>query len=188
MSDQRVSIREFLEDMHLVHKDDASFLDDARKQLEKSQLMEFMESICAEINREAGMMLVERQSYLPPEALVRSFTFTKGREEFVMQVEVWGPKPTLVFFRRMWREIPSNVLLRWVYDAARVESVVTEIKFASQIEHLNVATSEVERWFFYLLSGLRRAFAPSAAIPRNLVEDRPGRGWQTLDHSYGEIP
>jgi hypothetical protein len=48
------------------------------------------------------MVLVEEHYYLPLEPVVSSFTFTRVHTEYVMRLEQWGPRPSLVFATRKW--------------------------------------------------------------------------------------
>ncbi len=54
-----------------------------------------MQRIWQLINTEAGTLVVDVQSYLSPEVIVRSFIFKKGEDEYVMQVEVVGTNEKL---------------------------------------------------------------------------------------------
>jgi hypothetical protein len=83
MSDPGPSLRSVLEDLQLTRKDDVDISAAFRAQLEKSELLENMQRISDLVNTEAGTLVIDVQSYLSPEVIVRSFTFKKGQDEYV---------------------------------------------------------------------------------------------------------
>jgi hypothetical protein len=58
---------------HLLHAE--------RERLEQLKLIELVGSICSDINVGAGELVVESQSYLPPQAILRSFVLVNGNAE-----------------------------------------------------------------------------------------------------------
>jgi len=70
-------------------------------------VLKTMRDICAAINTEAGTIIVDEQHYLPPWPVLSGFGFTRGQTEYVMQLELWGPRPSLVL------SPVSGVTLRW---------------------------------------------------------------------------
>jgi hypothetical protein len=161
MSDQSVSLRNFLEERHLTRKDNGHLVAQTRCRFEQSRLLEMIDGACAAFNREAGTAVVEGHAYLPPEAMVRSFVFVEGQKEYVMRLDLWGTKPALVFLVRKWRDTSSNRLLRWIYRLAETDPLAVKIKFVGEIQEETVSEQEVQRWFFYLLSGLSRSYVPA---------------------------
>lgn len=161
VSDQSVSLRDFLEERHLVRKDSSHLVAETRSRLEQSKLLEMVDGTCAALNREAGTGVIEAHAYLPPEAVVRSFLFMKGPTEYVMRLDLWGTKPTLVFLVRRWRDNSSIRLVRWIYRLAELDPLAVETKFVGEIQEETVSEQEVQRWFFYLLSGMSRSYMPT---------------------------
>lgn len=169
------SFKAFLEERHLTYTDNTAVLADARRRIEQSGLLETLQDICAEINREAHKVLIESCRYLPPMELVQTFSFVDGGTEYVMQIELCGHRPTLVFVTRKWRDTSSNRLVRWIYRFAQLEPVIVSVKFAAPIDEENLTRSEVEQWFFYLLSRLSYKFIPSRRVSRDVEYSDPER-------------
>jgi hypothetical protein len=183
MSNRPASLKAFLEERHLTYRDNTVVLAEARQRIEQSGLLETMQDICAEINREAQRALVEARCYLPPMELVLSVAFVDGGTEYVMQIELWGHKPTLVFLTRKWRDTSSNRLVRWVYRFAQLEPVIVNVKFAAPIEVENLTKTGVEQWFFYLLSGLSHKFTPTEPVLRDLEHSASERSREMIDRT-----
>ncbi len=97
---RRGTLWDFLEEQHLTPRVDARSVAQVRAQLEGSPLPDLLRETAGEINRKVGSVMIEAHTYLPPEPLVCSFTYVKGNIEFIMQLEVLGAKPSLVFVTR----------------------------------------------------------------------------------------
>jgi hypothetical protein len=159
MLDQRTSVREFLEKRRLVNKKNDFSAAERRSRLETSGLPRLMESVCDTINREAGRVIVDGHSYMAPQPLVNCFTFIRHDMEYVMQLELHGANPILVFVARKWRDGSANSFIRWFVRL--ILPVASEsIVHTCQVEENCVSEQDVKAWFFYLLSGLRRRFLP----------------------------
>jgi hypothetical protein len=78
-----------------------------------------------------------------------------------MRLEQWGPRPSLVFATRKWRDASPNRLFSWFRQLARLEPLTVNIKFACDLEGDDASAEEIRRCFFYLLSGLSRSYIPS---------------------------
>ena len=149
-------------DRHVAPSDDERYLGLFREQLNQSELLTTMQRIAGTVNDKAGELLIDVQSYLPPEALVLSFTFHRNGRDYVLQLESWGPRPTVVFLTQKWR---GPVLLNsfgWIYRLFGLEEYVIEVKYRSLFRAEQVSEADVERWFAYLISAFDRALAPSA--------------------------
>jgi hypothetical protein len=161
MANTSVSLKDFLEERHLTRKNCGPPLAQARQRLEESRLLKIMRDICAAINRAAGSVTVDEHHYLPPEPVVSSFIFTQGQTEYVMRLELWGPRPSLLFVIRRWRDSSQNRLLRLLYRLLEAEPLSIDVKFTCEIREEEVSEEEIERCFLYLLSGLSRSYIPS---------------------------
>jgi hypothetical protein len=161
MANTLVSLADFLKERRLMQKYSGPPSTQARQRLEQSQLLKSMREICAEINGEAGTVIVDEHQYLAPEPVVSSFTFTRGQTEYVMRLELWGPRPSLLFVTRKWRDSAQNKLSRWFYRLVQVEPVSVNLKFTCEIQSEHPSEEEVKRCFFYLLSGWSRSYLPS---------------------------
>jgi hypothetical protein len=169
MNDPRRLLWKYVEERGLVEKRQALPLAALREQLDTSALVSSMEQLSSELNREADRLVVEVQSYLPPEPVVRSFTFQRGHEEFVMQVEIWDTKPTLVFLVRKWRGALFRHYFGWIYRTLGLDGFVVEVKFSALFDVADVGEIEQEKWFVYLLSGLDGRYRPTIPAPRTSV-------------------
>jgi hypothetical protein len=132
-----------------------------REKLEESALIGLVSLVCSEINTRAGNLLVEAQSYLPPQALVRSFLFVNGPSEYVMQIAVCGSRSMLTFIERNWRDLSRNRLVRTLYELGALQPLRARTRFSCLIDEPSLTRAEVEKWFSYLLSGLQSKFEPN---------------------------
>lgn len=168
MNKRRMSLMEYMEDQNLLQKEPVLPLEDLRKEVEACALLKDMESTAAKINQAAGSLLIDVQSYLWPEPVVRSFSVQKKGEEFVMQLELWDGQPALTFLLRKARETALSRFLPWVFTHwLGLNEVEVAIKSSSELG-LNLVTSRnIEAWFIYLLSGFERSLLPTVPGPRS---------------------
>lgn len=161
MENKTPSLEVFLEERRLRKKDNGHCSAEMRRQLEESALLKVVDATCALFNREAGEAVIEAHAYLPPEPVVRSFTFAKDGTEYVMRLDLWGTKPTLVFMTRKWRDNSPNGFVRWFWRILQAEPLRVEIVLTGEILEGTVLQEDVQEWFFYLLSGLSSRYLPS---------------------------
>lgn len=161
------SLNDLLDKRRLAYKNHSLPAMQARQSLEKSELLKSMQEICASINTQAGTVVVDEHRYLPPEPVVSSFAFSKGHTEYVMRLELWGRKPSLVFVTRNWRDASANKFLRLVYRLAELEPLSVNLKYSCEIEGDDASHEEIEQCFCFLLSGLRRRYTPSFRSPKD---------------------
>jgi hypothetical protein len=166
MSRRAPSLWQFLEH-HVNGRNNGRYLALFREQLDQSELLTTMGRIAEAVNEKAGDLLIDVQSYLPPEALVRSFCFHKDGQDYILQLESWGPAPTLVFLKRKWRGPLLLNSFGWLYSLLGIEEYVIDVGYSSLFRMELITELDVENWFTYLISGFDRAFAPS--VPQ---EDR----------------
>lgn len=145
---------------HLARREKNAQLALLREQLDKSELLVLMEHIAEEVNARAGDLVIEVQSYLPPEPLVRSFSFRKGDKDYILQLESWGSNPTLVFLMRNWSGPLALSALGWIYRLFGLDEYGVGVKFTSSLQAQEVTEADVETWFIYLISGFDRDFVP----------------------------
>jgi hypothetical protein len=161
MANTLASLKDFLEERRLIRKNDCLPLAQIRQRLVESQLLQTMRDICDAINTEAGTIIVDEQHYLPPEPVLSGFGFTRGQTEYVMRLELWGPRPSLVFVTRKWRDASPNRLFRWFYQFRRLEPLIVNFKFSCELLEEEVSEEELRQCFYYLLSGCSRSYTPS---------------------------
>jgi hypothetical protein len=153
----------------LARRENGAHLALLREQLDKSELLVMMEHIADEVNRRSRNLVIDVQSYLPPEPLVRSFSFRKGDKDYILQLESWGPNPTLTFLMRNWRGPLALSAFGWIYRLFGVDEYAMGVKFTSPLRAEDVTEADVEKWFIYLISGFDRAFVPVRFGPRGFL-------------------
>ena len=164
MSRRTPSLWQFLE-QSAMGRDSDRYSALLREQLDPSELLTTMGRIADAVNTKAGELLIDVQSYLPPEALVCSFCFHRQGQDYVLQLESWGPHPTVVFLTRRWRSLLYPNSLAWFYHLLGVEECVVDVRYSSSFRAERITEVDVEKWFTFLISGFDRAFAPS--IPQD---------------------
>jgi hypothetical protein len=174
------SLWEFLEHRLVEGKNEAHHAL-LRERLARSELLTMMDRIADAVNSKAGGFLIDAQSYLPPEALVRSFSFRKAETEYILQLESWGSDPTLVFLTRYCRGPVFVTWFGWICRLFGADEYVIDVKFRSQFRMEDVTEVDVERWFTYLISGFDRAFAPLLADASVAESHRPTRQTEIVD-------
>jgi hypothetical protein len=155
----------------------------ARERIEQSKLIELVESICSEINMEAGELRVESLSYLPPQAILRSFVVVSGNADYEKQIELRSLEPVVTFLARKWRDSSRNpcvVLLCWL-GALKPAGVRRE--FACAVDENGLTRDDVEKWFRYLLSGLGRKFRPPKRTASGPGVNPFRADWQKTDRA-----
>ena len=133
MANTLASLKDFLEERHLTRKNDCLPLAQTRQRLAESQLLKTMRDIGAAINTAAGAVIVDEHHYLPPEPVLSSFGFSRGQTEYVMRLELWGPRPSLVFVTRKWRDASPNRLFRWFYQFRRLDPLIVNFKLNCEL-------------------------------------------------------
>ena len=93
---------------------------------------------------------------LQPVAVVDSFAFTRGNTEYVMRLEHWGSRPSLVFATRKWRDASRNRLFRWFRQIARLEPLTVNVKFTCELEEDDASAKEIRRCFLSSLGAESR--------------------------------
>jgi hypothetical protein len=166
------TFEQFLEQPVTTRSDQAARMAVCRARVEKSSLITTLDDICAEINGHAKKAIITVQDYLPPEHLIRVFSFHRSDFEFILQIELWGEKPTLTFLSRRGDDLPTNPSVRFFYELRYLLQGGTKIKFSQLVRDESLSREEVEGWFIYLLSGLDRRFRPQ---PRSGSVVRSGR-------------
>jgi hypothetical protein len=116
--------------------------------------------VCDNINKKAGGLVIDSHSYLPPQPIVCAFIVANGNIDYVMQISVRHSKPLLVFLKRKWRDGPSYDVVSWVSSLFRRSNAGPRIRLEREIVPEAVSSSEIENWFAFLVSGLKRRFSP----------------------------
>lgn len=163
---RRATLWNFLDEQHLTQRISAHEIAQVRELLESSPLPDTLRETAGEINRKVGSVVIEAHTYLPPEQLVCTFTYIKGNVEYIMQLEVHGAKPSLVFVTRKWRTGFSSRIIDWTYSLFDADMSSIQIKSITDIDPEAITKEDTESWFIYLLSGMRRG-----DFPQNLRDE-----------------
>ena len=176
MSKRRQSLMEFMEDRKLVRRGSAVPLEEFRRQVENGALLRDMESAAQRINDAAGSLLIDVQSYLWPEPLVRSFSLHRNGEEYSMQLELWSDGLVLTFLSRKGKGIRIlNRILPWMMAQwAGLHEINIVVKSSSPLQPDLVSARDIESWFMYLLSAFDGSHAPT--LPKDHPDAREARG------------
>jgi hypothetical protein len=161
MANTITSLNNFLQESHLTRTEPRHPVLRTRQHLEKSEFLKTTREICASINAQAGTVVVDEHRYLPPEPVISSFAFSKGTTEYVMRLEIWNQKSSLVFVTRKWRDSSASKFLRLVYKLAEVEPLSVKFRYSCEIKENDASLQEIAQCFYFLLSGLNRRYRPS---------------------------
>lgn len=173
MANTVTSLKDILEERDITHKKRALLAPRTRQRLEESELFKSMREVCASINAQAGTVVVDEHHYLPPEPVISSFVVSKGPTEYVMRLEVWDQKPSLVFVTRKWRDASATRVLRWIYRIAETEPLRVHFRYSCEIEEDAASLQEIEQCFSFLLSGFDRRYRPSFRLARDSSRNMP---------------
>jgi hypothetical protein len=133
-----------------------------RSMVDRARLVERMNATCDAINSQAGRTLIYYEELFQPNELARRYVFDRDNIEFRMSLAILSKGPTVIF-----STLKTNYWGKWInrrirYSSDEVrESVVCEVLINPE----TVNDAELERWFTYLLSGLRYSFKPAKTMP-----------------------
>jgi len=131
-----------------------------RERVEKSILIATLDDVSAEINGRAKNASIEVYAFLPPDNRIREFSFVRSHLEYVLHIKLFGEKPTLTFLSRPGDYLPRNPFLRSFYKLRSLARTRIKMEFSQVISDESPSREEVEGWFVYLLSGLKKRFRP----------------------------
>jgi hypothetical protein len=164
MTKRRPSLMEFMRQQNLLQSPTQVPLETLRKQIEESVFVRNLEQTARAINKAAGSLLVDTQSYLWPEPLIRTFGVQKNREEHVMQLVLTNGQLVLAFLSHRPRGTVLSRYLPWVFAHwLGLHEVDVIVKCSGAVAAEAVTTGQIESWFVYLLSGLDGSLAPVIA-------------------------
>lgn len=166
LRERQSSLWEFLSDSDVLTKSGALPLSLHRARLEDSDLITSLQRLSDAVNDHAGNQVIEVQSGLRHEPLIRSFTYNSDNSDHMMQIELWGAQPTLVFLTRKWHAPYLLRPLAWLYSLLGFDAFAVDVKFTAIFEPDEITIRHVEEWFLYLLSGLAPDSTPSFPVPQ----------------------
>jgi hypothetical protein len=168
MRGEPTSVREFLEMYYLAKKKNAFSVAESRSRIEQSGLPDLMETVSRAINGEAGRVIVDAHFYLSPQPLVNSFTFVRDDTEYVMQLEVGAANPVVKFVVRKWEDHSRSDFVRWVLRLLGCPPLHVSVAYTYEILE-RASEKNVQRWFFFLLSGFNSRFLPESSCEETLT-------------------
>jgi hypothetical protein len=127
-----------------------------RAQIEECHLPDRIRKVVAEVNRAAGLHLLEFLDFLPPHKTVLRVSFSKDRAEYVLEIELGERGATVIFYctknaRNAWEHYLPK------YARKRYRTTVLELDFHAA----EILEKDIGSWFSYLLSGFEKKFKPS---------------------------
>ena len=140
---------------------DDSRIDRFRLMIDRSSLPERMNATCAAINAQAGQGIIYQEVLLKPHPVVRRYTIADHKITTIMELAILFEGPGVVF--------SFNNTNPWVKSIKRYCGYNTEVKnhilCKLVIDPATVSDAELQRWFTYLLSGLRNSLKPPQGVP-----------------------
>jgi hypothetical protein len=128
-------------------------------QIERCRMVERMGEIVEDINGAAGNHILELQDYLPPQSTILRIVFSKWHTEYVLEIVARERGMAEVLFYSL-----GKLSELWEpYFRNQSRSVSPSISLELEIHPAEVVSDDLQRWFSYLLSGLKNKFKPNAA-------------------------
>jgi hypothetical protein len=128
----------------------------------RSDLIERVYGTCRVINAHVRGGLIYGQLYAQPHAPTFRIGFVRGDIEFRMSLAILDEGPTLIFSSCKEHQWVESVLHHFGHrNMKERENVISKLV----INPATVSDADLEQWFTYLLSGLRRPFKPARKIP-----------------------
>ena len=128
-----------------------------------AQLAERMHAVRDAIHSEAGQNSIYEEVYAQPHEFFRRYVFEKDNIDFHMSLAIVSAGATMRF--------SSFTAKHWIGRLINpfgnpIGKIRVNIKCQLLIDPATVTDTDLEQWFTYLLSGLRRSFKPANRIPR----------------------
>ena len=135
--------------------------------IDRTSLLERIYGTCHAINSCAQDGLLYGQMFARPHAIAFRVGFVRGDVEYLMSLAMWGGRPTLLFSSRKDYQWKKGVLPFFRHSVNRRENYICR----REINPATVSDGEIQKWFIYLLSGLKRSFRPSEnPSPQQIVD------------------
>jgi hypothetical protein len=154
---------EVLKILHVSREEPDCTFDCYSEILAKSLLVEKMHAKHDAINAEAGQNLLYEELYLQPNRCIRRYDFERGGIDYHMSLSILRHGPTVIFSSFKSR----NWIERLTHPNGRQTG---ERRVSDQYELLidppAVSNADLEHWFTYLRSGLRRTLKPESKVHR----------------------
>jgi hypothetical protein len=177
MTKRRPSLMEFMREQNLLHNPTQVPLERLRREIEESVFVRDLERTARTINKAAGSLLIDVQSYLWPEPLIRTFCVEKDREEYMMHVALRNGQLALSFLSHRKRGTVLSRYLPWVFAHwLGLHEVEVIVKSSLMVNRDAVSTGQMESWFVYLLSGFDAALAPGMDLTQPAAKSAQSSG------------
>lgn len=134
--------------------------------MERSSLPTRIQEVCDDFNAQDGQWFIYDFRFTQPHPLVCRYAFERGGKEFRMSLVIHSDGPMLIFSSVNLRPWLPGVLCYLGYQGNR-EKIVCE----RQVDPSAVSDGDLQEWFTYLRSGLRRSFKPAKVTARRSNAD-----------------
>lgn len=135
--------------------------------MDRSSLVERVYETCHAINSCAREGIIYGEMFTRPHAIAIRVGFIRGDIEYLMSLAMLEGRPTLLFSSRKEHLWNKSVLRRFRHSLKRKENIICK----HVINPSKVSDADIQQWFTYLLSGLRRSFKPAeATAPQGVFE------------------
>jgi hypothetical protein len=153
---------------HLRYNTTEDFRTDRyRLMMDRSSLIERVYGTCRDINSCACEGIIYGEMFARPHAIAIRVGFIRGDIEYLMSLGMLDGRPTLLFSSRREYQWKKSVLGRFRHSMNTRENLICKLA----INPSTVSDAEIQQWFTYLLSGLKRSFKPAEAIsPQHVFE------------------
>jgi hypothetical protein len=137
-------------------------LDNYRAMVERSSLIERIYGTCRAINAHGRDGLIYGQMFARPYALAFRVGFVRGNTESRMSLAILNEGPALIFSSIKVEPLDSHGRHYFRHFRRRREKFICRIA----LNPAAVKDAEIQQWFTYLLSGLKRSFKPTGELAR----------------------
>ncbi|MGO8814365.1 MAG: hypothetical protein ACLQVG_06805 [Terriglobia bacterium] len=135
--------------------------------IDRTSLIERVYGACQAINSCAQNGLLYGKMFARPHAIAFRVGFVRGDIEYLMSLTMSGGRPTLLFSSRKEYQWKKSVLPFFRHSMNRRESFICR----RGINPATVSDGEIQKWFIYLLSGLKRSFRPKEnPSPQQIID------------------
>jgi hypothetical protein len=168
MSDQEQTpswVKSLITELKLPGEKNAAIdITDFRVQVEKSQLLERVRKVVAEINRAVGYHILDLLEYLPPSRSLLRVSFTEKRTEYIFEVTISSGGPKLVFHSA------AKIAYGWERYLYTAKS---HVALTQSLIPLEITQDVVQTWFAYVLSRFKNKFKPKEFNSRSHGDNAP---------------
>jgi hypothetical protein len=153
-------INSVLRQKNLIEPKEVHFVDlnPCWAQMGECRMVERIGEMVADINGAAGYCMLELQDYLPPQTTILTIRFCKRYSEFVLEIMAREDSAAAVAFYSL-----SKISDLWEHYFRNRSRRKPSISLQFNFDPAEILNDDLQRWFFYLLSGFDKKLKPNAA-------------------------